>query len=147
MAARPSRQIGPFMRRAYSSSATTQALPIRPPTLKEEDVQFTQRTDETAAFFALPRFKDIKRPYTAADVTSKQGSLPVLPLQSSLLSDKLFALLNDAAETGRPVHTMGAVDPVQMTQMARHQEIVYVSGWACSSMLTTGANEVGPDFG
>lgn len=45
------------------------------------------------------------------------------------------------------MHTMGAVDPVQMTQMAAHQEVVYVSGWACSSLLTTGNNEVGPDFG
>ncbi|KAF7784181.1 hypothetical protein Agabi119p4_346 [Agaricus bisporus var. burnettii] len=42
---------------------------------------------------------------------------------------------------------MGAIDPVQMTQMAKHQEIVYISGWACSSLLTTGNNEVGPDFG
>ncbi|KAG8219427.1 isocitrate lyase [Butyriboletus roseoflavus] len=42
---------------------------------------------------------------------------------------------------------MGAIDPVQMTQMASHQQVVYVSGWAASSLLTTGSNEVGPDFG
>jgi isocitrate lyase len=41
---------------------------------------------------------------------------------------------------------MGAIDPVQMTQMARHQEAVYISGWAASSVLTTGNNEVGPDL-
>lgn len=41
---------------------------------------------------------------------------------------------------------MGAVDPIQMTQQAPHQEILYVSGWACSSVLTT-TNEVSPDFG
>ena len=40
------------------------------------------------------------------------------------------------------MHTLGAVDPVQMTQMAKHQEIVYVSGWAASSLLTTANNEV-----
>lgn len=33
-----------------------------------------------------------------------------------------------------------------MTQQAPHQEILYVSGWACSSVLTT-TNEVSPDFG
>lgn len=41
---------------------------------------------------------------------------------------------------------MGAIDPVQMTQQAAHQEVLYVSGWACSSVLTT-TNEVSPDFG
>ncbi|KAI9841819.1 MAG: hypothetical protein M1837_000364 [Sclerophora amabilis] len=33
-----------------------------------------------------------------------------------------------------------------MTQQAANQEILYVSGWACSSVLTT-TNEVSPDFG
>ncbi|KAK4896516.1 hypothetical protein LTR28_001825, partial [Elasticomyces elasticus] len=33
-----------------------------------------------------------------------------------------------------------------MTQQAPNQEILYVSGWACSSVLTT-TNEVSPDFG
>lgn len=33
-----------------------------------------------------------------------------------------------------------------MTQQAPYQEILYVSGWACSSVLTS-TNEVSPDFG
>lgn len=41
---------------------------------------------------------------------------------------------------------MGAIDPVQMTQQASNQEVLYVSGWACSSILTT-TNEVSPDLG
>lgn len=41
---------------------------------------------------------------------------------------------------------MGAIDPVQMTQQAPNQDVLYVSGWACSSLLTT-TNEVSPDFG
>lgn len=41
---------------------------------------------------------------------------------------------------------VGAIDPVQMTQQAPFQEALYVSGWACSSVLTT-TNEVSPDFG
>jgi len=41
---------------------------------------------------------------------------------------------------------VGAIDPIQMTQQAPHQEVLYVSGWACSSVLTT-TNEVSPDFG
>ena len=42
--------------------------------------------------------------------------------------------------------TVGAIDPVQMTQQAENQEVLYVSGWACSSVLTS-TNEVSADFG
>ena len=63
------------------------------------------------------------------------------------MADKLYSLLTHRFEERKPVHTMGAIDPVQMTQMAKNQEVVYVSGWAASSVLTTGNNEVGPDLG
>lgn len=33
-----------------------------------------------------------------------------------------------------------------MTQQAPNQEVLYISGWACSSLLTT-TNEVSADFG
>ncbi|KAH8099737.1 isocitrate lyase [Cristinia sonorae] len=133
--------------RIFSSSSTIPSLPLQPPTVEEENNAFNDRVDEMEAFFNLPRFANIKRPYSAASVASKQGSLPVLPLPSTLLADKLYALFDKAANEGKPVHTMGAVDPVQMTQMAPHQEVVYISGWACSSLLTTCNNDVGPDIG
>jgi isocitrate lyase len=41
---------------------------------------------------------------------------------------------------------VGAIDPVQMSQQAANQEVLYISGWACSSVLTT-TNEVSADFG
>ncbi|KAG9222378.1 hypothetical protein CCMSSC00406_0002713 [Pleurotus cornucopiae] len=123
------------------------ALPLQPPTLDEEAKEFSERTSDVAAYFASPRFKDIRRPYDAAAVASKQGSLPVLPTPTNLLADKLFGILSKAAAEGKPVHTMGAIDPIQMTQMAKNQEVVYISGWAASSVLTTGNNEVGPDLG
>ncbi|KAJ3766816.1 isocitrate lyase [Lentinula raphanica] len=135
------------MRQLRFMSSQLPSLPLQSPSLDEEQVQFDSRVSEMSAFFDSPRFSNIKRPYTAVDIVSKQGSLPVLPLPSSLLADKLFGVLSKAAEVSKPVHTMGAIDPVQMTQMARHQEIVYISGWACSSLLTTGNNDVGPDFG
>jgi isocitrate lyase len=128
-------------------SSITAKLPLQPPSLDAESTQFDARTAEVLSFFSLPRFASLKRPYSPSAVASKQGSLPVLSLPSTLLADKLYALLSKAAAEGKPVHTMGAIDPVQMTQMARHQEVVYVSGWAASSVLTTGNNEVGPDLG
>lgn len=122
-------------------------LPLQPPSLDEESALLESRTKDMEAFFTQPRFAGIKRPYSPASVATKQGSLPVLPLPSSLLAEKLFSLFTKAAASSQPVHTMGAIDPVQVTQMARHQEVVYVSGWAASSVLTTGNNEVGPDLG
>lgn len=144
--------ISHFARAMSSQSAssvfpTPQPLPPSPPNPEQESAEFEQRCAALSTFFALPRFASIRRPYPASAVASKQGSMPVLPLPSTYMADKLFSLLSKNAQEGKPVHTMGAIDPVQMTQMARNQEVVYISGWACSSVLTTGNNEVGPDFG
>lgn len=122
-------------------------LALDPPSPDAEKAAFDARIAATESFFALPRFATTSRPYTAAAVASKQGSLPPLPLPNTLLADKLFALLQRASAQGLPLHTMGAIDPVQMTQMAPHLPVLYVSGWAASSVLTTGNNEVGPDLG
>lgn len=145
-------RLSTFYRTARTMSSSVQAaqvpvLPLKPPSLDEENSQFEARTSEMSSFFSLPRFSSLKRPYAPEAVASKQGSLPVLPLPSTLLADKLYGVLSKAAAEGKPVHTMGAIDPVQMTQMARHQEVVYISGWAASSVLTTGNNDVGPDLG
>ncbi|KAG5715710.1 hypothetical protein E4T56_gene161 [Termitomyces sp. T112] len=134
--------------RSMSSTASVlPSLPLQQPSADEEAALFEQRTKEMEEFFDQPRFKDIKRTYSASAVASKQGSMPVLPLPSTILANKLYDTFSKAASEGKPVHTMGAIDPVQMTQMARHQDVVYVSGWAASSVLTTGNNEVGPDLG
>jgi isocitrate lyase len=137
------------LKRALTTSSPASVLPalsLDPPTVEQETAEFETRVAALQGRFSSPRYKGIKRPYSAADVVSKQGSLPVTPLPGSLLADKLFALLKRAADAGKPVHTMGAIDPVQLTQMARYQEVVYVSGWASSSVSTTANNEVGPDL-
>ncbi|GAB1740799.1 hypothetical protein NU219Hw_g5882t1 [Hortaea werneckii] len=110
-----------------------------------EDEVFAQQVKQVEDWWASPRYNGITRPYSAEDVVSKRGTLQqVYP--SSLMARKLFNLLEQRMAEGKPVHTMGAIDPVQMTQQAPHQEILYVSGWACSSVLTS-TNEVSPDFG
>ncbi|KDQ63048.1 hypothetical protein JAAARDRAFT_29050 [Jaapia argillacea MUCL 33604] len=124
------------------------SLPLDPPSVAAEQSHFTSRVNQLKSFFSLPRFSSLTRPYTPESVVSKQGSVPPLPLQGSLMADKLYGVLERAANEGKPVHTMGAIDPVQMSQMARCGiEVTYVSGWACSSVLTTCDNEVGPDLG
>ncbi|KAF8578736.1 isocitrate lyase and phosphorylmutase [Ramaria rubella] len=127
-------------------SASTQYTSISPPTVEEEARDFEERVHELESWFRTPRFAAIKRPYTPASVVSKQGSQRPLPLPSAPVAHKLFNLLQEAGKEGRPLHTFGVIDPVQMTQMAERQEVVYISGWTCSSTLTS-SNEVGPDLG
>jgi isocitrate lyase len=110
-----------------------------------EDLLFQKQVEDVKQWWASDRYKGIKRPYSAEDVVSKRGTLQQT-YPSSLMARKLFNLLNERAAAGLPVHTMGAIDPVQMTQQAPNQEILYISGWACSSVLTT-TNEVSADFG
>lgn len=110
-----------------------------------EDAFYDQQIKDVEAWWKSPRYEGIKRPYSAADVVSKRGTLQQT-YPSSLMARKLFNLLDERAAQGLPVHTMGAIDPVQMTQQAPNQEVLYISGWACSSLLTT-TNEVSPDFG
>ncbi|KAK3721919.1 mitochondrial 2-methylisocitrate lyase [Vermiconidia calcicola] len=130
------------------STQPTESFQLLPESQKAgaaEDEIFNEQVKQVREWWASSRYKGIKRPYSAEDVVSKRGTLQqVYP--SSLMGRKLFNLLEERASQGKPVHTMGAIDPVQMTQQAPHQEILYVSGWACSSVLTT-TNEVSPDFG
>lgn len=153
--------VRPFMNGAARMSSSTLSavdppLPSTHPTdafhlLKEtekpgaEECIFNDQIRQVREWWSSPRYQGIKRPYSPEDVVSKRGTLQqVYP--SSLMARKLFNLLEERAAASQPVHTMGAIDPVQMTQQAPHQEILYVSGWACSSVLTT-TNEVSPDFG
>ncbi|KAI1206656.1 isocitrate lyase [Annulohypoxylon truncatum] len=110
-----------------------------------EDALYEQQIKDVEEWWASPRYEGIKRPYTAADVVSKRGS-QMQTYPSSLMARKLFNLVKERVAKGEPIHTMGAIDPVQMTQQAPHQEVLYISGWACSAVLTT-TNEVSPDFG
>ena len=122
-----------------------QLVPAADKAGESEDALFEQQVKDVRKWWESPRFTGIKRPYSAEDVVSKRGSLQqVYP--SSLMARKLYSLFQARAAIGEPVHTMGAIDPVQMTQQAENQEVLYISGWACSSTLTS-TNEVSADFG
>lgn len=69
-----------------------------------EDALFDQQIQDVKSWWSSPRFEGIKRPYSAADVVSKRGSLQQA-YPSSLMARKLFNLLNERAAAGQPVHT------------------------------------------
>lgn len=126
-------------------SDSYQLLPTAERAGAKEDALFDRQVEDVNKWWATSRYNGIQRPYSAEDVVSKRGTLQQT-YPSSLMASKLFNLLKERAAAKEPVHTMGAIDPVQMTQQAPHQEVLYVSGWACSSVLTS-TNEVSPDFG
>ena len=138
----------PTVNPPVSSSLPADSFQLLPSFAKAgqaEDALFRAEVEAVQEWWASPRYAGIKRPYTAEDVVARRGALQQT-YPSSLMARKLFNLLEERAKEGKPVHTMGAIDPVQMTQQAANQEVLYISGWACSSVLTT-TNEVGADFG
>ncbi|KAJ7857722.1 isocitrate lyase icl, partial [Mycena olivaceomarginata] len=86
---------------------------------------------EVEKWWKNPRFARVKRPYTAAEVVAKRGTISIQ--------------YPEHAKRGTPSHTYGALDPVQVTQMAKYLETVYVSGWQSSSTASS-TNEPGPDL-
>lgn len=135
----------------YSSTSTSSSqqplFRLDAPTQAEEEADFQAQISSISEWFNSARFSKVKRPYSAELVATKRGTQPISPTHASNISaKKLWAALERASEKGKPLHTMGAIDPIQMTQMAEHLDVLYVSGWAASSVLTTGFNEVGPDL-
>ncbi|CAK7228519.1 mitochondrial 2-methylisocitrate lyase [Sporothrix bragantina] len=136
--------VEPPLSKAFPSDAF-QLLPEASKAGAAEDALYEAQLKEVEEWWASPRFEGIKRPYSAADVVSKRGS-QMQQYPSSTMARKLWHLVQERSAAGEPIHTLGAIDPVQMTQQAPHQEVLYLSGWACSAVLTT-TNEVSPDFG
>ncbi|KAM0263945.1 hypothetical protein ACHAQJ_000980 [Trichoderma viride] len=130
---------------AIPAADSYQLLPEAQKIGEAEDALYESQVKEIEEWWSSPRFAGIQRPYSAADVASKRGS-QYFKYPSSVMATKLFNLIREREAKGEPIHTMGAIDPVQMTQQAPHQEVLYISGWACSSVLTS-TNEVSPDFG
>ncbi|PHH59635.1 hypothetical protein CDD81_2793 [Ophiocordyceps australis] len=122
-----------------------QLLPESQKAGEAEDALYEAQLRQVEAWWTSRRFVGVRRPYSAEQVVSKRGT-QLEVYASSVMAAKLFALVGEKLAKGEPIHTLGAIDPIQMTQQAPHQQALYVSGWACSSLLTT-TNEVSPDFG
>merc|ERR1719450_1748763 len=112
-------------------------------TSASEDTDFAGRVKEMSAWMSSERFKYTKRPYTTEDVVKLQGTLP-LHFTGAKISDKLYKIMREHQANGTCSHTFGALDPVQVVQMAKYLTSVYVSGWQSSSTAST-SNEPGPD--
>lgn len=89
-----------------------QLLPEASKAGQAEDALFDEQVKAVNDWWASPRYKGIKRPYSAEDVVSKRGALQQ-SYPSSLMARKLFNLLEEKAAKGEPVHTSAYIlDPV-----------------------------------
>ena len=84
-----------------------------------EDALFEEQVQAVKDWWASPRYKGIKRPYSAEDVVSKRGTLPQ-SYPSSLMARKLFNLLEERAAKGEPVHTSACFHGCIDRTMADH---------------------------
>jgi len=121
---------------------------------KEEYVQLKREAAEIEQWWSnKKRWDHTKRVYSALDVACLRPSAEARgdrlkspkATYASQSSDKLYSLLSALRKVGGYSHTFGALDPVQVIQMAPHLSSIYVSGWQCSSTAST-TNEPGPDF-
>merc|ERR1719192_2928205 len=112
-------------------------------TLSESE-EFTRRVAQMEKWMSSERFKYTTRPYTAKDVVSLQGTYDMHYHPSEGQSKKLYKMLRENQKAGTVSHTFGALDPVQVIEMAPYVETIYISGWQSSSTAATN-NMAGPD--
>lgn len=110
----------------------------------QEDAVFQKEVAEMKQWMSRERFRYTERPFTAEDVVRFRGTI-TYPPASSYTSQKMYNLCRERFNNRKYVHTFGALDPVQVAQMAKYLECIYVSGWQCSSTAST-SKEPGPDF-
>merc|ERR1740121_1847719 len=110
---------------------------------ESEENTIMVRVAQMEQWMSQDRFKYLTRPYSARDVVALQGTFP-LHFPSAQISEKLYGMLREHQANGTCSHTFGALDTIQVTQMAKYLSTVYVSGWQCSSTAST-SNEPGPD--
>merc|ERR1719473_414278 len=112
--------------------------------MASEDQVFQTRVGATQKWMGSKRFEHVTLPYSAEDVVKFQGTAP-LSYTSAAVSENLYGMMRKHQAEGTCSHTFGALDPVQVVEMANAGlTSVYVSGWQSSSTAST-SNEPGPD--
>lgn len=109
-----------------------------------EDKFFQDQVAEIKQWWSQPRWSKTKRIYTAEEIASKRGTLKI-EYPSSDQAKKLYGVITEHDKSKTASFTFGALDPVQVSQMAKYVDTIYVSGWQCSSTAST-SNEPSPDL-
>ncbi|KAJ1789572.1 isocitrate lyase 1 [Coemansia sp. RSA 2399] len=112
--------------------------------IEAEERRFREQVEQVKQWWQSPRFHKITRPYSAESIVAKRGTLHQ-SYASNEQAKKVYALFAQRFASKTPSHTFGCLDPIQVAQMAKYLETVYVSGWQSSSTASS-SNEPGPDL-
>lgn len=109
-----------------------------------EDELFQKEVEAVKTWWSDSRWRHTKRPFTAEQIVSKRGYLPV-DYASNAQAKKLWKILEHRFENRDASYTYGCLEPTMVTQMAKYLDTVYVSGWQSSSTASA-SDEPGPDL-
>ncbi|KAF2726292.1 isocitrate lyase and phosphorylmutase [Polychaeton citri CBS 116435] len=109
-----------------------------------EEQNFQGEVKELKQWWTDSRWRYTRRPYTAEAIVSKRGTIKI-DYPSNQLSKKLWTTVEQRFANRDASFTFGCLDPVMVTQMAKHLDTVYVSGWQTSSTASA-SDEPGPDL-
>ena len=110
----------------------------------QEDALNDKDVQKISTWWNQERHRNIQRPYTPEKVADLRETL-TQEYPSSIQAMKAWDMFSQMQKKGQYSHTFGAMDPVQVVEMAPYLTSVYVSGWQCSSTAST-SHEPGPDF-
>ncbi len=109
-----------------------------------EDERFAEEVRRVKQWWSDPRWRLTKRPFTAEQIVSKRGTLPI-EYPSNAQAKKLWGILEKRFASKDASYTYGCLEPTMVTQMAQYLDTVYVSGWQSSSTASS-TDEPGPDL-
>ncbi|KAI1824599.1 isocitrate lyase [Xylaria intraflava] len=109
-----------------------------------EDALFAREVQAVKKWWSESRWRYTKRPFTAEQIVSKRGNLPI-QYASNVQSKKLWDILENRFKSNDASYTYGCLEPTALTQMAKYLDTVYVSGWQSSSTASA-SDEPGPDL-
>lgn len=104
--------VNPPLTSYTAPSESFQLLPESSKPGAAEDALFEEQVREVEAWWATERYAGVRRPYSAADVVSKRGTL-VQSYPSSVMARKLWKLIKEREKEGKPVHTSESLEIMQ----------------------------------
>ncbi|ORY01816.1 isocitrate lyase [Clohesyomyces aquaticus] len=99
--------------------------------VEEEQKAFEAEIAAIEKQWASPRQAHLKRPYTAPTIAALRPSLPSNSTSSTKQALKLWSQLHTHNKSGTCELTFGTTDPIIVSQRAKSQQTVYVSGALC----------------
>jgi|GEM_PF-84738 len=95
---------------------------------------FERKVQETKEWFANPRFKGVRRLYSARQVVQQQGTLEADYTVARKYSEEFYNRLRELFAKGEQITSFGPYTPGQAVAMKRIGiEGIYLGGWATSA--------------